>query len=346
MENNNEDRVERQEMTSDDVYNLTSGHIIANVQTITKPLVMFFGPREVGKTVVLIRLALYLQNKGVDIKSVQDFRSDSGYLEVLERYERAMRNNHLSPERTAVNECLLLDTFLDGEHICNFLEASGEDFFDHIEPTRPYPNYLNKIFTLNQKKVFVFIFSDGMFPRETNLGNAVKNYTQRINKLLNQGKVDPSRDALIVLYNKVDESSFVKEGKVNIDGLKEHFLNNHPILKNLFNDRKSAYNNIKFVPFSSGEFSKIKGIENYKEWAHSKDEYPEELWRVIWNAISQGASFPIINKTTHSHSTHSHSTHSHSGSYSKPYTPSPTGKIWVALSVIIFAIAILYYAFF
>src|SRR5690349_5782717 len=47
---------------------------------ITGPLVIFFGPREIGKTVTLLRLCTYLRSK-YEIRADQNFRTDDGYPE-------------------------------------------------------------------------------------------------------------------------------------------------------------------------------------------------------------------------------------------------------------------------
>ncbi|MGH1339464.1 MAG: hypothetical protein ACRBFS_25325 [Aureispira sp.] len=261
--------------------------VFPNIGTVTKPVVVFFGPRDVGKTVVLIRLSIYLQNQGVRVEPVEDFRLDERYPSVINSYVNALRNAHFSPRRTPNNDCMLLDIHHAGKHICHFLEASGEDFFFHKEPKNEYPNYLNQLFNSKQRKVLVFLFSDNMFPRQQGSANATGDYAKKISSLLNQGAIDPKRDSLIILYNKVDESKFMQQGTLNRKDLQDNFFSRYPILKSFFYDKGNKYKNTTFVPFSSGIFSKIEGVD-YKAWAHSKDKYPKELWMAIWDFVHLG----------------------------------------------------------
>src|SRR5689334_1249234 len=58
---------------------------------ITGPLVVFFGPREIGKTVTLLRLCTYLRSR-YQISPDENFRVDSDYAETVSKFDALLQS--------------------------------------------------------------------------------------------------------------------------------------------------------------------------------------------------------------------------------------------------------------
>src|SRR5438270_4570000 len=66
---------------------------------ITGPLVVFFGPREIGKTVTLLRLCTYIRSS-YQISPDQNFRTDAGYPVTTTAFEAMLGSMQLAPDAT------------------------------------------------------------------------------------------------------------------------------------------------------------------------------------------------------------------------------------------------------
>jgi hypothetical protein len=266
-----------------------------NTSDITGPLVIFYGPREIGKTVVLLRLFLYLDRK-YQIKPNSDFRNDVAYAEAIQVFEKTRKEKIFAPRATGHVDFMLLDVIEDnGNNFCQILEAPGEDFFDLtpkqqgelVEPDRAYPRYFNEILAANYRKVFVFFFEIGMFNNDTERTIYVDKIASLINTQLN-----PDRDRVIILCNKCDkQSKWIRDGKPNEKEFRKNIYEKPYFgkLKSLLSNRK--YSSIHFVPFSSGSFAKLSE-KNLQAFAASKEYYPERLWDAIFSSIA-GEGFSI-----------------------------------------------------
>src|SRR5438132_14433744 len=74
-------------------------HIRVNDDVVSGPLVIFFGPREIGKTVTLIRLCNYI--KKYEIRPNPNFRTDKvAYKRTTDMFESLRQNSHFAPGAT------------------------------------------------------------------------------------------------------------------------------------------------------------------------------------------------------------------------------------------------------
>lgn len=257
-------------------------HIHPN--TVKGPVVVFFGPREVGKTVALLRLSHHITNhESCNVSPSKKFRTDSEYSAAKSTFNQLMGTTNLAPERTANLNFLLIDVFENNKKFCQILEAPGEHFFSTTDPTKTeFLPYLTKIMINSvYKKVFVFFFEDGM------LGNDKlrRDYANRIAGLLR--KINSNRDKVIFLYNKVDEAEFnMKDGIVNHDDIKDEIFNdeaNQPFINYI--KQTKGFKNVHFVGFSSGSFYPTP--EGDVTWDFSHPRYPKKLWNTIHQCIKK-----------------------------------------------------------
>ncbi len=136
--------------------------INVNIDIIKKPLVIFFGPPDCGKTVALLRLSKYL-GKGVVDPEIS-FRNDNDFKTTLESFNKIRSNDTLTPESTGHVNFLLLRVTLNSNPYCYILEAPGEHYFNNDSPDfGKYELYLNQIFSSDYRKVFVIFFEEKMF---------------------------------------------------------------------------------------------------------------------------------------------------------------------------------------
>ena len=143
---------------------------LEEIQTnsITGPLVIFYGPREIGKTVALWRLVSYVSGH-FNVTPNHIFRKDPNYNETVSRFKSALSDaSKIAPDATGNINFLLLDIVNNHSmnSVCQILEAPGEHFFDAEKPEASYPKYLEDIFSASYKKVYVFFFAIGMFKED------------------------------------------------------------------------------------------------------------------------------------------------------------------------------------
>src|ERR1044072_7234773 len=70
---------------------------LININNISGPLVVFFGPRDIGKTVALLRLCTYL-NK-YDITVDEGFRSDvNAYKSTVDAFNKLRSDTTFAPK--------------------------------------------------------------------------------------------------------------------------------------------------------------------------------------------------------------------------------------------------------
>lgn len=256
-----------------------------HVNGITGPLVVFYGPRDIGKTVALLRLCSYLDKYNIEVDT--GFRSDARYKSSIDQFDLLRSKvDDIAPKNTGTIDFLLLNIRYNGKKVCQLLEAPGEHFFKKEEPKAQYEPYLNQIFASTYQKVFVFFFSLNMFDDASQ-----KQYSDKVAEFIAQ-KVEPKKDRVIIVCSKSNlppvyyrdgkpiKSSYQKElfSKPGFDNVKEAIKN-------------SGFKYVPFVPFSSGDFTG-GDIGSEKIFIMSKPFYPKELWSQINNALTGKGALP------------------------------------------------------
>lgn len=254
---------------------------LIEISHVSGPLVIFFGPREIGKTVTLLRLCSYIEGE-YQITPVEHFRSDQDYIDAIDKFE-AIRRGVLAPDATGDINFMLLDiSETTGKSFCQILEAPGEHFFDIEDHKKFYPRYLNEIFSGDIRKVFVFFYEVGLFNNTTHR----MNYVEKFVKLINE-QIHSNRDRIIILCNKCDLQPHVVDGKPVIKEFRKKVFDDDAFLKLKNLIIKSNFKHVHFVPFSSGKFNLDK--DGKKVFAKSSDHYPSLLWDAIFDCVRGGS---------------------------------------------------------
>ena len=203
-----------------------------NINGLGKRVVVFFGPRGVGKTVALIRLSMYLQSlskHSVNINS--DFRDDEYYKEVVipsfKMNREAMRAG-LAPKRTSKNDFILIDINKNRSTYAQLLEAPGEHYYNLDTNIQDY-SYLNDIYadTNVKRRLTIFFFEPQMRQKLVNMPNgeqAYQKYIDEIKYILQEYLTNKKKDKVMFIYNKANDL-FDNTGKSS--------LNNNAFIKNL-----------------------------------------------------------------------------------------------------------------
>ncbi len=255
-----------------------------NIETaaVTGPLVIFYGPRNVGKTVALLRLSEFIQQE-YDVTPAKDYRGDDKYEETVKKFEQLRNRGLHAPEATGEINFLMLNVNQSGKHFCKILEAPGEHFFDPEKPNADYLHYLNQLFTSDIRKIYVFFFEIELFKNDTDR----QNYANKIRRLI-QKHVNIKRDKIIILCNKCDK-------------FPDMYTNNNRPSQKLFREKlyDSPYFNalkgvlkkrgrVDFVAFSAGEFSTdSNGLQTF---AFADPYFPQTFWKAIYANVKGGFS--------------------------------------------------------
>lgn len=248
------------------------------------PIIIPYGPRACGKTMMILRLCEYLLKRGYHIKPVRDFRStfDKGYQACCERFEKFLCSEETFPSTDPVSFILLEISDKDGWPICYLFDAEGSCYFNTWAPQAGYPAYINHIICSPNPKQYIFFVE----PYWENV-QIRHDYVSRIAELKKHCNY---KDKAIILYNKIDKcSEFITvTGHVNDKIAAMDCRNGYAGLFDIFRQRNFMLKwlqpyNFKFVPFSSGFFYQdVSGTYKYKA---SIDLYPHRLWNAILKNI-------------------------------------------------------------
>ncbi|MBO5816504.1 MAG: hypothetical protein J6R26_00955 [Paludibacteraceae bacterium] len=243
------------------------------------PIIIPFGPRWCGKTLMIYRLCEYLHTQGYHVNPVREFiqKWNQHYLRDCECYLESLYKH--DPSQLYICDPILLQIIDSrGNQICYIFDADGDCYFNPHYPDAPYPTFINQILHSPNPKRFIYFvepcWSDIMGRKE---------YVDRIAKL-QKHSYSPKKDACFILYNKIDQTPFdvqkrdhiiaaIKDCRMNYEGLWHIFRQNNPF-KRWLQPYKA-----KFIPFTS--FAPVPE----EIYTPSLDLYPERLWKVITNSI-------------------------------------------------------------
>lgn len=271
--------------------------ISINLSTISKPIILFIGPRSSGKTVTLIRLCQFISShKSANFRyKVNDsFRSDQIYRNEKKIFSEVLADGSMAPDRTNSLNFLLIDIFKDGELFCHILEAPGEHYFHaemKLNEFNGFKHYFEKILQSDKKKVAVYFFENNMFNNHERVGHVQKGYAELLSKI--HIRLKKGHDNAILLLNKVDQiEAYIKPTAFKDVIFENDNYNN--FINTLLNHNISK---TQFLAFSSGTFQnngeRNAAGEEKQSWSTSKEEYPQKLWEAIDRAIvgSWGCKF-------------------------------------------------------
>ncbi len=250
------------------------------------PFVVLFGPPSCGKTMTLVRLARYLRKQTYTVEIVRSFRPayDNKYKELCDNFDKLIESDEAAKSTADIN-FMLVKVFYRSKPICQILEAPGEAYFMPSEPNKDFPRYVNAIINHNNRRIWIVLVE----PDSTNANmddEARRNYVNKVRKL--KTKISP-RDKIIFLYNKIDETNYVrfpgnidyeeavKDVNHNYPNILEHFKNENPITK-----LWKSYN-CDLLAFQTGTYD--TAADGGTTFEAGNDVYPMNLWQLILKRI-------------------------------------------------------------
>lgn len=256
--------------------------INVNIVDATSPLIILFGPPSSGKTMTLVRLTRFLSRQDYIVAPVRNFRPtyDKNYTAICDGFDNLINSDHAAASTNKIN-FMLVEVMKHGKRICQILEAPGELYFDHKEPKRPFPNFLNEILNRNNRKIWTILVEPNWLQPSDR-----RNYVSKIHKLKTRLR---AKDKTVIVYNKIDQTNYVASpGHVQIGGAQKDVRDLYPGLLELYKNNNPLFGwlkplNCDFVPFQTGDYSvSANGKLTFQE---GPDEYPRMLWNVIMKKI-------------------------------------------------------------
>ncbi len=254
--------------------------IIVTVNDTQTPVIVLFGARTSGKTMMLIRLTRYLEGLGYNVVPDPIFRPDfdTHYKRMCNEFGKLVHADYAATGNDVMSFMLVKVIAPNGRTLCQILEAPGEHYFDADIPDRPFPAYIQKICqTIKNRKSWVFIVEENWGGTQ----NVRDLYARKI-QLMQRRVV---QDRIIFACNKVDLSPhFLPNGKPNTDQIFRNIKNQYPHIFDLYANRNPITKwfqpyNFDFVTFSAGGFTPMaNGGQVYNA---GDDTFPQQLWNAI-----------------------------------------------------------------
>ncbi len=277
-EHENQEEEANIKVEEESIIDTDANSIEVDIRT-NEPIVVFFGPRSIGKTVALYRLVRYLRNKkNLKVVADENFRKKDKHYEKICKSINVDINSKKAPKGTSNIDFLLLKVS-DSQTICQLLEAPGEHYFDINEPDKNFPPYIQEIINKEETKKIFIVFLEQAWETP----KLRREYVRKIENLTN--KID-NDSHIIFLVNKADTfegKQFIEKNRPKEKAFKKDAMNDY---KNAFDSVRSRgwfKDKYSFVVFSSGNFSEKtnKGVLI----TDSSDYYPAMLWGKIKNII-------------------------------------------------------------
>ncbi len=255
--------------------------VIADHKT---PIVVLYGPPSCGKTMTLVRMTRYLASQGYTVIPEKTFRPsyDENYKQLCDDFGGMINSNSAATSTTNIS-FMLVKVLKNGKPICQLLEAPGEHYFLPDEPNRPYPAYINAIFSSMNRKIWAIMLEPDWSDYEPRA-----NYVTRISQLKSH-YLSP-KDKVLFVYNKIDLTAFVRgAGMVNTKEAINDVQNLYPNIFVPFKNENPITRfftkyNCEFVPFMTGSYSQtMSGGITYTE-GHSI--YAQRLWQAILKLLN------------------------------------------------------------
>ncbi len=253
---------------------------------LTGPLVLFFGPPNIGKTMALIRLLRFLKNK-YQVSIMKGFRSDELYKSVTYEFNKSLYQSEYAPFATSTVSYLLVNlSDIYGNTISQFIDVAGEHFYSHYNFDYNPPHYLSRIFSSNFSKIYVIFFDPDIIDNIKEF----QFYIDQLSSFFIKNFV-PKRDKVILLYSKSDKrETYIAEGKPVFNLYKRDVYGKNSFYKLNETLKSLKINNVPFIPFSSGEVY-IEPDSNKLRVRESNDYFPELLWKNINKQLQYKSGF-------------------------------------------------------
>lgn len=254
------------------------------------PIIILFGPPHFGKTFTLIRLSIYLLEKGYEIQPVRDFINDNRYAHICDSYidciYRCFDEDISLVSLLQEWPLFLLEISKNGKPLCKLLKISGWFCFNpYMTMHQGDVPILDDLFQSSNKIVLMpFLeleWSDHIVRQR---------YVSRLHQLFLMRK---QTDKTIFLLNKIDRTSYViQPGKVLMKLVLRDIEYEYPNIFFPFKIKNPIIrlwrgHNCRIVPFQTGTFATTTtkdGLER-EVFLQSSDEYPQKLWKEIMKSL-------------------------------------------------------------
>lgn len=260
-------------------------NIVVNIEP-GYPIVILFGARTSGKTMVLIRLTRFLESKGYKVEPYRIFRGsqDRNYRRMCDNFRNLCYDQYAASGTHTMNFMLLKILDKTGRPICQILEAPGEHFFDVDKPNAQFPTYLLQIIqNTSLRRVWCFLVQKDWEEKDPSSRIKYSNKVREIQRtdmdsaIFVCTQVDKYKNAIVNGIPNVQQFYIDIQNTYDNGSIFENWRNTNPITKifkpNLF----------QFVPFSSGAFSNTES--GRQVYIPGNDIYPALLWKSILKSI-------------------------------------------------------------
>lgn len=248
------------------------------------PIVVLFGQPACGKTMTLVRLTRFLFQNGYTVEPVKEFRPtyDTNYTEMCDDFNQMINQDDAAKTTSKISFMLVNVSKNNGKTICQILEAPGEYYFNPQVPNASFPRYFSAITSSPNRKIWC-IFVE---PSWGDLSDR-NNYVSRIKSLKKKIK---NSDRIIVVYNKIDQTSFLIDGDGNVakKNAREDIKNRYSQLFDIFKETRPIISwlnpyRCEFVPFQTGDYP--KAADGTKGFEQGPDAFPRRLWKIILKMV-------------------------------------------------------------
>ena len=252
-----------------------------SISDISTPIVILYGPYNVGKTLSIVCLLRYLRNSGYNF--ITDISYDTAtesqrYRELCDIFGDFVHHHDNIPLIKNGMLHKVIDTV--GRPICQIIDEQGGIYFNHSLhiDTHPIVKYINSC--PNRKIWIIYLEPDW----ESDIIRS--KYIEQIALLKSQAS---RNDRFIIVLNKIDYTNFmISYDKVNMSAVKRMIDLQYNGLLRLFSEPNPLLSIIRpyrceILPYFSGYFT--KSINGREIWNIGPDSYPGQLWHTIRKSI-------------------------------------------------------------
>ena len=249
-----------------------------------KPIVMLFGPGNAGKTAILGSLIAYTTNKlSVGKRTIPTRHT----FEWTVLHDVAAKNSSLYKGKTSelllkihrnekyigsTNDLFLLNAKFKGRPAFIALEIPGEYYYSESTKTLCSELFIADLVERDQKKVYFFIFSPGLFGNDP---DKMQVYDIAVAKFIDTRLVR-GRDKFSLVYTKVKDDSSKEAGVSELECAINAFKPGGAFSKTGDAYRNSPIKGKKIIPYHSGVFTH-DAMTNDEVWAPAAATYAKTL---------------------------------------------------------------------
>lgn len=257
------------------------------------PIFIPFGYANIGKTMMIQRLLRYLRSIGYRAQPEFAFRNDPMYPQICDMYmEEAC--GHMVAAATRADGTILLK-IIDNRTlmpICYVLDIAGEYQWNIYMPHGGITPEMDHFVQSPNPKIWGFLIENN------NLHEPIQRvvYVDQINHYAFHLNRNNSKNKVIFIYNKVDESTFAIKtsffGRITTDW-RELYDNTNSLYPGVFESFRETNAFRKFFKgkyrFRLQPFQSICVFENSNNvtFADGNDKYPQLLWNNLQELIRE-----------------------------------------------------------